>query len=506
MAARLQKLRAQPARVCLLAIMLIAYALRVGLVMGGGQFYFPDEYRYQTVAYTADSLYHGNFKRLPERLFIYQPHPGMPVMTLPIAYIHRLAFALEHGQHENWTLYWTRRSENCRFSSLFFALPSTLSIGLAYLLARRTGAGTAESLLAAFLLAASNSMFLYSRHLVPYDIGLLLGLLSLWLALDTKSQTLKRALAVGLLAFLCFWVYHGSIYLYVLVVALYGIALAGNWQVALRRLACMALVALLIVGAVTLYTEQAWQIDSLAVMAHFAGTVNQGDFDGGFIFPLLYFRDAEGGMALLWLLGLAATLWRLKRSSPVERRRGMLWLGCLLFLYFLLALLSDVFHAFVVYGRTARQLTPFIALLCAYGLTPWLGSRRWRATLAFITLASALALTQFLPAIRWTWYMEFYGIALRQYDSISCETAFAPPARAHNTNCPPSDEDTRYRIINAGYIHPITEPTDRPPGTVLAQFPHPLMLPGLRYESYTAEMRAIVERESVMVQLIDTNT
>ena len=488
----------------MLALMLLAFALRLCLVLGGGQLYFPDESRYIAAAKAADTLYNANFRSLPRELFTYQAHPAMAAMALPAAYIHRLAYALAPQPDQDWMPYWKSGANNYRLSALFFALPSTLTIGMAYLLSRRLGAGAGEALLAAFLFAASNSMFIYSRHLLPYDLALLLGLFALWLALGSRDENRKRAFAVGFLAFLCFWLYHGYIYLYALIALIYGLALAERLSVALRRLASMGLVALLIVILVFAFTQYVYQEDALASMLGFAGTVTQGDFDEGAVFPFLYFRDSEGPMVLLWLLGLAAAGWRLYRTDSGERRRGLLWLGCLLFLYACMALLSDVFQIFVVYGRIARLLTPFIVLLCAYGFAPWLGTLRPRATIAFCLLVAVLALSQFLPALRQPWYMEFYGQALRDYGEISCELSFAAPAAIQKPPCNYSNPASRYRLVNAGYIWPITERIAPPPGEILLAFDHPLMLPGHRYESYTPEMRAIVEREQVMVQLIDT--
>ena len=488
---------------CVLAIMLLAYGLRVWLVMGGGQFYFPDEVRYIDATEIAQKLYEGEFEILPEALFKYEAHPGMSAIALAPASIHRLAYAIEQPRVASWGKYWSSRHGSYRFSALFFALPSTLATGLVYLLARRMGAEAAEAVTAAFLFAASNSMFLYSRHFLPYDFSLAAGLLALWLAHGSRGKAGRRALAVSLCAFMCFWIYHGYLHLYALIAAVFA-ALAGTRRVALWRLTGMALAAFTILGALTVYNQLALDTNLLAKMRGLARSITQGEFQEGAILPLLYFRDIEGGMALLWVAGLAAAGWRLRQAAGQDRRRGLLWLGCLLFLYLLMAFCSNVLQVFVVYGRTARQLTPFAVLLSAYGFAPWLGGGRWRMTVAFAVLASALAAANFLPAIRWTWYMEFVGQAQREYGAISCELTFAPDARFSRDACPRYNPDDRYRLFNAGYIYPITSQGERPAGKVLARFPHPLMQRGLRYESYTPEMRASIESEAVYVWLIDT--
>ena len=63
----------------------------------------------------------------------------------------------------------------------------------------------------------------------------------------------------------------------------------------------------------------------------------------------------------------------------------------------------------------------------------------------------------------------------------------------------------RYRLINAGYYYPITEPVDHSDGKVLLEFSHPFNHRPWQYEGMTPEMREIINRYGFKIWLLDTN-
>src|SRR5215475_4474643 len=53
-------------------------------------------------------------------------------------------------------------------------------------------------------------------------------------------------------------------------------------------------------------------------------------------------------------------------KNPGQHRK--LWIGGILFIYLCLLIPSVILRYLVVYGRLARQMIPFLALLSAHGL------------------------------------------------------------------------------------------------------------------------------------------
>ena len=80
----------------LLILMLVAYLLRLLLIVNGGQFFFPDESRYQRRAVSAaESLFQADFRSAIDRVLAYDKHHGFHRCSgwFP-AFMHRIDFNL----------------------------------------------------------------------------------------------------------------------------------------------------------------------------------------------------------------------------------------------------------------------------------------------------------------------------------------------------------------------------------------------------------------------------
>ena len=497
------KLRAPHA---LLILMLVAYLLRLLLIVNGGQFFFPDESRYQRRAVSAaESLFQADFRSAIDRVLAYDKHHGFTAVGLVPAFVHRIAFNLNPRPYYSWNTYWLSRDNDYRFSALVFAIPSVLSIGMIFMLARRAGAGETEALIAAFLLTASNTFFIFSKHFLPYDSSLLIGLAALWLAIRNREASLKHAITVGMTTFLCLWVYYGHIAFVLMIALMYCGFLASNLRAAAIRASGMAIGGLLITAPLYLYNSYVLNIDVLFEMLEFAKTATQGEFSEGIVFPFYYLGNSEAGIALVWMLGVVIAGWQLaRRSRPPEMHRAKLWFACLFILYLLMILFSTVLQQFVVYGRIARLIVPFLVMLCAFAVTPLLMYRGKKGLLVFVGAIGILALANFVPAIRQEYFIEVARRARLEYGELSYETTLSHPAMPIGVY----GEETplaRYRLINAGYYYPITEPVDHSDGKVLLEFSHPFNHRPWQYEGMTPEMREIINRYGFKIWLLDTN-
>lgn len=488
----------------LFILMLAAYLLRLLLIVNGGQFYFPDESRYQRRSVSAaDSLFQADFRSAMDKVLAYDKHHGFTAVGLVPAIVHRVIFDLSPPSGFTWTTYWVGRDNDYRISALIFALPSVLSIGMVYLLARRAGAGEPEALVAAFLLAASNSSFVYSKHFLPYDSSLLIGLAALWLAIPSRQTSVKHAIAVGIATFLCLLVYFGHITFVLMIALVYCGFLASNLRDSAIRAAGMALGALLIAIPLCFYNSNVLGIDIATELRAFSTSATQGEFAEGIAFPFSYFGYTEAGIALIWILCLAAAARALKSQWKSQSgQRAVLWLACLLILYLLLCVFSNLLQLAVVYGRTARAMTPFIVLLCAYGITPLLLGRGRNTVLAFAAAVSIFALANFIPAIRQEYFIEVARRARNEYGELSYETVFSPPAKTFGVYGK-ENPAARYKLLNAGYFYPITKIADLPDGEALMQVAHPFNHKPWQYEGMTAEMRDIINRDGLYIWLID---
>ena len=495
--------RARPARL-LIALMLAAYALRLVLISGGGQLYHPDELRYYRSIEVAKHVYNGDFKNAIKGLFRNENHGGIASAKLVPALFHRLVHNISHDDNLMWRDIWRTTEQNFWLPSLLFALPSVCAIGLIYLVQRGLGADEFESLLSALLLATSNAMFIYSKHLLPYDIAIFIGLFTVYLAVRCRANRFLCSLCIGLLTFVIFWVYNGYVTLAMSIAFLYCAVMARTAKEALLRAIGIATGAALLFGSHVAFNIYFLQIDVLQEMFVFSTTIQDGEFSEGIVFPFRYFFDVEGVIGAVWLVGILLAVLRI-RSQPQtdDRRRAKLWLAAIVVLYLLLVLFSAGLERFVVYGRVARALAPFIVLLCAYGLAPKLAKAGRKARALFVAALCIVAISNFLPVIRQRYPLEFSREVYHDYDDVSFETTV--PIRFDHWELQPRVPKARYRLIDAAYYNTVPlELGSRPPGDEIEAFQHPIMYKPWQYEGATQAMRELINREGIYIRLVDT--
>ena len=207
-------------------------------------------------------------------------------------------------------------------------------------------------------------------------------------------------------------------------------------------------------------------------------------------------------MSLVWAGGLLLACWRIWWRRLPLRHRATLWIGCLLGLYCTLTLVSSGLQIFVLYGRSVRILLPFIALVCGWSFAASLRQRGSLLTALFVGVVCIVALFNFsgLAAVRFS--RDIARQAVAEYGDYAIASTYYGQLKIRPMS--PVDAYGRYSLVNAFFIYPITEQSERPPGRVLLEAPHPLNYRPFQYEGMTPEMRDIVRRDPVMIWLIDT--
>ncbi|HSL43756.1 MAG TPA: hypothetical protein VK897_10015 [Anaerolineales bacterium] len=336
----------------IVGILVVSLLHRWTLIFRGGQYYISDETRYEVSRDAARYLAQGQVGEALKQFTLSPEHLGFKVIGI-------IPALLEHITEPSLAM-----------PAMFFSLFSILNLYLIFLLARRTSTSSSGPLYALALAALSHSLLYYSRHLFPYDMAMSFGLLALYYAL-AREQTTKRSLMCGGLGFLCFITYNGywSLAGYAMLVnvlvdrgKLFGIVRKGTLT-ALGFVTPLGLLLLAMLWAGT---------DMLSAYRLFATTITQGSFDEGWSLPFVYFWYTEHTIILL--LG-ALSLFALVKAFKDKQRNAPLWAGGVLFIYLCLLIPSVYMHYFVVYGRLARQMLPFLILLAAEGMTQLEGVR-----------------------------------------------------------------------------------------------------------------------------------
>jgi hypothetical protein len=336
------------------SIVIVSTALRVALVLRGGQSYWPDEGRIlRTWVVLKLLMLHKPAEALDYILHIepYTPsHWFYTILAIPFAlaqaaYMWLLRVPLDTETVKSYL--WVMALGACLFS--------VACILLVYLIAKRTGASEYESLAAALFTATSTAMFYYSRHLFPFDAGMALALLALWIGV--KKGSLARSFSCGLIAGLAFSTYNGCWPMAGMALVVHTLYFRPTLMEYLKR-SLVAGAGLVLPYALIESLARLRGLPSYIFgMRGFMGAEIMGSFDEGWKFPAVYLWDCERLILIVWVV-----------LAVVAIRRSWLWLSLALGTYVFLALPSHL-HVVPVYGRTARELVPFLCLAAAAGLS-----------------------------------------------------------------------------------------------------------------------------------------
>jgi hypothetical protein len=479
-------------RRALVVIVAASVVLRVALCARGGQYFFGDELRYDRAVQLYFAVANWDTHAVREILAL-PDHALFTWMGALVTAAQRiLALATPYG---DWSHHREFAGFTIRLGSCVLSLFSALNVLLVYRLARVLRADREEAVWAALVMAASNTAFYYSRHLLPYDCAISAALLAMLAGLG--APTVPRAALCGILAGCAYHLYNGYWFLPPLVFLAYSFVWWGQPRRAALAAALGAGFALafgvpLLVGTIAGGAEY-WQ-----TLAAFSGTVTQGLFSEGWSLPWAYLWASEGwaGAALAACVVLALVR-EVGARRPLEFRAAF-WLALLAAAYGFLVLSSTVMEKFVVYGRTVKPLVPLVCLLAGWGLRHLIGERTWLRVLVSFALAASCFLS-FAP--------HFFRVFPRDAE-IAVMRDLGNPKRSLSVSgsiyiplpLPVTRPDLV--LVNAQMIYPIRGYIGYPEGTTLMRIEHPLTYAPFQFEGHTPRERAILQSEDISIRLI----
>jgi hypothetical protein len=478
----------------------VCVALRWWLVFAGGQFWFPDEKRFWWSGIVVYRLGQGLWKPALEPILEWNQHPGFTCLgCVPVA-IH-WAWARLTGLSIGEMPF----EATVRSSAALLSLASVISILLIRTIVRRAGGDRAEALLAMALMAVSNTMFYYSRHTLPYDASLALALGSL--AVGMRKGGWGRLLFSGWLAGASFMTYYGY---WAVVFVISGTVIV--WKVATIREAGYRLLwfgigSLTWLGIFAVGRAAVFGRSFLQGVLSFAAITPPQMYAEGWSTPGAYLWHAEHGLLISWLAAVAWILWAARSGRPVVTS-GLTWIAMAGALYLLLILSSVVLHRFVVYGRTARQLVPFLCLIGAFtGMRLWdrartvVGKRILQTGMVLLPLQAAwnfrVPLQQWFPRDVRRLVAAEYG-AFTEATTVDCpkmEDEFATSGVV--------TQPTRYVLVNAQYLARFHGAKTPPQGVIVLRFAHPMQFTPYQYEKFTPREREFLRATDISMRLVD---
>jgi hypothetical protein len=464
----------------------MSWAIRVLLVVRGGQTFWIDESTYLGAWIPLRSLAHREYARAAAQFFENSGNVGFSLLCTAVAPLHFLLLKLSGFPVSDPAALRFSVSATSWIPALVFSLSSVAVIGLTYAVASRAGALEEEAISAALLAAGSSALFYYSRHLLPYDTALALALLALWIGLRPQPR-LRESFACGALAAAAFLTYPGYW-------SLAGVIIAAPlfWhrrRIPARFAACAVGFASLPL-LVEVFTYVSTGRSFVQMLSAYSRTITQGDFAEGWSLPWAYLWSAEHGILLLWIAALiVGAIVAAKATDRV--RRLFLWGLIATALYASLVVTSTGLHKFVVYGRTARQLVPFLCLGAACGVAQIVRRRRIpRVALAAAMLLFALQVGwNFAGPLRQRFPDELVRETIARYGAVR-DVVTTSGAGGELTACTPAVSWPPYKSPASGLLLVNTCRIAGPPasavrpqwGTALWQHDHPLQFRPYQFE------------------------
>lgn len=444
----------------LFAIIVLSIALRWFLVFQGGQNYWPDEARYARAKYGTQMLLEGD---LGNAMPIFDAADHMFFKVLGI-----LPALFEIFVVESW-----------RVPGMFYSSFFALTLLMVWRILRRVGADPKTSLLSAALLAGCNSFFLYSRHLVPYDLAMAVGLCAVYIGLK-PDRGFRASVACGLAGGLTFMTYTGYWTLGAFAVFTHSFYKEPHPARGAQKLLVSG-AALVFVPAFLCAVSTLLGGGLVESFTFFSRSVTQGDYGDGWSLPFIYLWHTEHFNLPLWAVASALAAFWVRRMKNAEAAKFGFF--GLLFFYSVMVLVSAGFHKFVVYGRLARQLAPFFCMLTASALAhSWTKGTKFRI---FVLILAAATTVQ-------------SGLNMREPFGLTFPIEFRKAMLVDRANFPKG----QYDLLNADHIFPYPIQSIVKYQKVVFQRPHPLEYPPYQYEGFTREQRDVLRKTDISMRLM----
>jgi hypothetical protein len=492
----------------LTALVAISVLSKLLLASKGGQYFFVDEARFLNGHYLLASLADGDFQATLYRISTNYAHVFF-IFFAALAEGIRFLYVDLVNQGDTPAYLLTETRAGIEVAALVLSFASSISIFLVYVIIRRFGGGKDQALAGAFLMVLSTTNYYYARHLLPYDCSIMLALIALYFGAHPEGKV-RHSLLCGLFAGLATLTYNGYWILSIVVWLLHIMRSDEHYKKRIKKaiLCAFAGVSPLII----------LQFISLSIGENFlrgeiewlhASKGNQyGDLGLGWAVFFVYLWEAEHGILIVFIVGIIFSVrgW-LANFSLRSLDHRMFGPFAALVIFLLLILLSDVAQVTVLYGRTIKQIVPFLCIACALPLTQlknFLPRTKINLTIALLLVASiAQAAYNQSTCLNITFPSSFKAQVENQYGPVSRLSNLKGPNIDVFEHIDPGSE---YILVNGqNLILPIHRQKAIPQGKVLLSVPHPYQYKPYQFIHFNYRERTILDNTDLSMKLLKKN-
>ncbi len=489
----------------LIFTLVISILLRFWLCLKGGQYFFVDEARFVNghylLAHFSDGDWHSILKRIStsfaHTLFIF-----LAAFAEGIRYLYVLCFVNSNASAH----LLTQTSVAIESAAFILSFASTANILLLYLITRQLGGSKLQALTASILLFISTTNFYFSRHLLPYDSSISLALIGMYFG-SRGNLSLVNNMICGFFGGLATLTYNGYWILSALIWTILILRTPNDWKKRANVAISCALAGispLLLLHAASAFCGENFLSGMLEWLD---GTMDNqnGDFGIGWKVFFSYLWSTERLIFWLYLGGSIIAFKHLRGIPHVPLNHASTGPYCVIFIMGLFFLFSDLVQSSVLYGRTIKQIVPFLCLACSYPLSRILSQTKSNRNL-FIALVpcSVILICQFFYNYKQCFDLvfpsQFKNEAFSNFGTASeLSSLVGPNIKKLESNY----SDVNYTLINCQVLVPPIEgykPT--PEGKVLMSAKHPYTFEPYQYVHYNLSNRTLLKKEVLTMKLV----
>jgi hypothetical protein len=476
-----------------LVILAIAFFVRGILVLQGGQLFWPDESRFLTGYATASAFLKGDFKNFLSVYVNFPAHSGFYAVSGILGLIQEKISILTHMNflEMNW------------ISTLLLSMFSVGNILLIYLISLKAGAAPGEAFIAGGCMAISNSMFYYSRHLLPYDSSMFFALLALLIGLGEYRY--RKYIVSGLLIGVSIWIYNGYWVLCLAVVGILTIYSVRNFRDWFLRGLIIGLGSLLPIYELGVFSFLNGSLSSISNLFSFLKTATQGSFTEGWRLPWEYLWYSEHLLLILWLAGFFSAVIIVSKTFSKVSKYIIYWISAVFAIYTIFVLGSTLLGKFVIYGRFARELIPFFCMIVAFSLykLKYIFLQHRYVTMACLIILLVQTAYNFYTPLTQKWPKDLYLTVTQNFGDVYRDLTILGPSVANNIEL--DRRKSSLVLLNVDFPYPVIGIKQEYSGKIIIKESHPLNYFPYQYEGWNSNERSILRKDGFFMELIEIN-
>jgi len=478
---------------------------RLFLALTGGQYFIIDEARFVNGHYLLASLTDGDFHSAIHRISTNYAHTFFIFFA---AFAEGIRFVYVNLTHQ-WgspAYLLTETRLGIEIAAFVLSAASTISIFLVHAIIRRFGGGKDQALAGAFLMTLSTVNYYYARHLLPYDCAIMLAMIALYYGTH-RERKIRHSLLCGLFAGLATLTYNGYWILSFVIWLLHILHSDEYYKHRLKKAIFCAFAGIspLIILQCISFTVGENFLNGTIDWIHATKGNQYGDFGLGWAVFFNYLWEAESGILIVFAIGMILSAWiwfnNFSLKSLDHRTFGPF---AVLLIFLLLILLSDVFQTSVLYGRSIKQIVPFLCMSCALPISQlknFLPKTKIKLTIVLLSVTSiAQAAYNQTACLHIIFPHSFNTEVEARYGSVSKNSNLKGPNIDVFEHTEPSSE---YILINAqNLILPIYGQKVIPKGEILLSAPHPYQYKPYQFIHFNYRERTILDNTDLSMKLL----